>query len=57
MAQVKIDTVELGDENYGNHFVKSSSVHVDVGPNGQHEAGDSFVDLESLFTTLEREWQ
>lgn len=52
-----MDVVELGNENRCHHFVKGGSVHVDVGPDGQHEASDSFVDLESLLTTLESERQ
>lgn len=49
--------VQLGDENYCHHFIKNSSVHVDVGPDGQHEASGSLVDLELLLTTLVGEWQ
>lgn len=49
--------VELGNENYCHHFVKGRSIHVDVGPNGQHEACDSFVNPEPLLTAFEREWQ
>lgn len=35
-----MDVIKLGDETCCDHHVKSSTIHVDVGSDGQQEAGN-----------------
>ncbi|KAF3851894.1 hypothetical protein F7725_005249 [Dissostichus mawsoni] len=54
--ELPVDVVDLDNEDGCGHFIKGSSIHVDVGPDGQHVLSDTFVDHESALTTLNSEW-
>lgn len=48
LAKVELIIIHLGDEDGCHGLVESSAVHVDGGPDGQHEADDAPVDVVVL---------
>lgn len=48
LPKVELVIIHLGDEDGCHGLVESSAVHVDGGPDGQHEADDAPVDVVVL---------
>lgn len=57
LSKVKLVVVHLGDENGCHGLVERGAVHVDGGPDGQHEADDASVDVVVLEEALEGDRQ
>lgn len=57
LSKVKLVVVHLGDENGCHGLIECCAVHVDGGPDGQHEADDASVDVVVLEEALEGDRQ
>lgn len=57
MPKVQLVIVHLGDEDGRHGLVERGAVHVDGGPDRQHEADDASVDMVVLKEALEGDRQ
>lgn len=57
MSQIQFILIDLGDEDGSDGLVERGAVHVDGGPDGEHEARHAPVNAVVLQETLEGDGQ
>lgn len=57
LAERKVNSVDLSNENSCNGLVQSSSVHVDGGSNWENETSYTTINSQVLFETVECDWE
>lgn len=57
MSQIQFILIDLGNEDGSDGLVERSAVHVDGGPDGEHEPRHASVDAIVLQETLEGDGQ
>lgn len=57
LSKVELIIIHLGDEDGCHGLVQGGAVHIDGGPDGQHEADDASVDVVVLKEALEGDRQ
>lgn len=57
LPKVKLIIIHLGDEDGCHGLIECGAIHVDGGPDGQHEANDASVDVVVFQEALEGDRQ